>query len=67
MGMKQTLAVINAMAADGVIGRYAISGAIAADNYVEAAVLNRHGLTEMWLLFCSRIGIPDPCRVRGMP
>jgi hypothetical protein len=192
MGMKQTLAVINAMAADGVIGRYAISGAIAAYNYVEAAVtddldilvafnkapeqrqsglvtlgpiysylkargyhehrkegiviegwpvqflpvanaldeealaqaeeieirfeeiegavrtrilrpehlvatalqvgrpkdfiritqfleenavgltalcevLDRHGLTEMWRLFCSRIGIPDPCRVRGMP
>jgi hypothetical protein len=190
MGMKQTLAVINAMAADGVIGRYAISGAIAAYNYVEAAVtddldiliafnkateqrqsglvtlgpiysylkargydehrkegiviegwpvqflpvassldeealaqaeeieigfvegavttrilrpehlvatalqvgrpkdfiritqfleenavgltalcevLDRHRLTEMWRLFCSRIGIPDPCRVRGMP
>jgi hypothetical protein len=38
MGMKQTLDVINAMEADGVIGRYAISGAIAAYNYIEASV-----------------------------
>ena len=38
MGMKQTLAVVNAMEADGIIGRYAISGAIAAYNYIEAAV-----------------------------
>lgn len=38
MGMKQTLAVINAMEADGIIDRYAISGAIAAYNYIEAAV-----------------------------
>jgi hypothetical protein len=38
MGMKQTLAVINEMEADGIIGRYAISGAIAAYNYIEAAV-----------------------------
>jgi len=38
MGMKQTLEVISAMEAAGVIGRYAISGAVAAFNYVEAAV-----------------------------
>ena len=38
MGMKQTLEVINAMETEGVIGRYAISGAIAAYNYIEAAV-----------------------------
>jgi hypothetical protein len=38
MAMQQTLAVINAMEADGVIGRYAIAGAIAAYNYVGAAV-----------------------------
>jgi hypothetical protein len=38
MGMKQTLAVVNALEADGIIGRYAISGAIAAYNYIEAAV-----------------------------
>ena len=38
MGMKQTLDVIGDMEAAGVIGRYAISGAMAAYNYVEAAV-----------------------------
>jgi hypothetical protein len=38
MGIKQTLAAINGMEAAGVIGRYAITGAIAAYNYVEAAV-----------------------------
>jgi hypothetical protein len=38
MGMTQTLAVVSQMATDGIIGRYAISGAIAAYNYIEAAV-----------------------------
>jgi hypothetical protein len=38
MGMTQALAVINKMEADGIIGRYAISGAIAAYNYIEAAM-----------------------------
>src|ERR1700722_10631977 len=38
MGMKQTLDVVNAMEADGVIGRYAIAGAVAAYNYVEPTV-----------------------------
>jgi len=38
MGMKQTLDVINAMEADGVIDRYAIAGAVAAYNYVEPTV-----------------------------
>lgn len=38
MAMKQTLAVINAMESAGVIGRYAIGGAVAAYNYIEAAV-----------------------------
>src|ERR1700740_1491859 len=38
MGMKQTLEVINAMEADGIIGRYALAGAVAAYNYVEPAV-----------------------------
>lgn len=38
MGMKQTLDVINRMEADGVIGRYAIAGAVAAYNYIEPAV-----------------------------
>jgi len=36
--MKQALEVIGEMEAAGVIGRYAISGAVAAFNYVEAAV-----------------------------
>jgi hypothetical protein len=38
MGMKQTLDIINAMEADGVMGRYAIAGAVAAYNYIEPAV-----------------------------
>jgi hypothetical protein len=35
MRMKQTLDVINQMEADGIIGRYAIAGAVAAYNYIE--------------------------------
>jgi hypothetical protein len=38
MAIKQTLEVINQMEADGVVGRYAIAGAVAAYNYVEPAV-----------------------------
>jgi hypothetical protein len=38
MGMKQTIDVINRMEADGIIGRYAITGAVAAYNYVEPTV-----------------------------
>jgi hypothetical protein len=38
MGMKQTLDVVNRMEADGIIGRYAIAGAVAAYNYVEPAL-----------------------------
>jgi hypothetical protein len=34
--MKRTLDIINRMKADGIIGRYAIAGAVAAFNYVEA-------------------------------
>ena len=40
MGMKQTLDVINRMEADGIIGRYAIAGAVAAYNYIEPALTN---------------------------
>jgi hypothetical protein len=40
VGMKQTLDVINAMEADGVIRRYAIAGAVAAYNYIEPALTN---------------------------
>lgn len=42
MAMKQTIDVLNRMKADGVIGRYCISGAVAALNYVEA------GATDAW-------------------
>jgi hypothetical protein len=38
MGMKQTLDVINRMETDGIIGRYAIAGAVAAYNYIEPTV-----------------------------
>ena len=38
MGMKQTLDVLNAMEADGIIGRYALAGAVAAYNYIEPTV-----------------------------
>jgi hypothetical protein len=38
MGMKQTIDVINRMEADGIIGRYAIAGAVATYNYVEPTV-----------------------------
>jgi hypothetical protein len=40
MAIKETLEIINAMEADGVIGRYAIAGAVAAYNYIEPAVTN---------------------------
>jgi hypothetical protein len=38
MGIRQTLEVVNGLVAEGVIGRYAIAGAVAAYNYIEAAV-----------------------------
>jgi len=38
MGIKQAIDVINRMEADGIIGRYAICGAVAAYNYVEPAL-----------------------------
>jgi len=38
MGIKKAVEVLNAMQADGVIGRYAIAGAVAAYNYIEPAV-----------------------------
>lgn len=40
MGMKQTLDVINQMEADGIIGRYAVAGAVATYNYIEPALTN---------------------------
>jgi hypothetical protein len=38
MGMKQTVDVLNRLEADGIIGRYAIAGAVAAYNYIEPAL-----------------------------
>ena len=38
MAIKETLEIINAMESAGVIGRYAIAGAVAAYNYIEPAV-----------------------------
>ena len=38
MSMGETLEVINQMVADGIIGLYAISGAVAALNYIEPTV-----------------------------
>jgi hypothetical protein len=38
VGMKQTLDVISRMEADGIIGRYAVAGAVAAYNYIEPAL-----------------------------
>jgi hypothetical protein len=36
--MKETLDVLNRMVADGVIGQYAIGGAVATYSYIEATV-----------------------------
>ena len=38
MSIKTTIEVLNAMQADGIIGRYAIAGAVAAYAYIEPAV-----------------------------
>ena len=38
MGMKQTLDILNGLVAAGVVTRYAVGGAIAAYNYIEATV-----------------------------
>jgi hypothetical protein len=37
MAMKDTIRILNRMASDGIVTRYAISGAVAAYNYIEAA------------------------------
>ena len=37
MNIKETIAIINQMQADGIIGKYAIGGAVAATFYLEAA------------------------------
>ena len=40
MAIKETIQVLDAMVADGVIERYAIAGAVAAYNYVEPTLTN---------------------------
>lgn len=37
MAMQQTINVLNRMVSDRIVTRYAISGAVAAYNYIEAA------------------------------
>ena len=53
MAIKQTLEVINIMEADGIIGRYAIGGAVAAFNYIEPTV------TEDLDILVSFTELPD--------
>lgn len=50
--MKATLAVINQMQADGVIGKYAIGGAVGATFYLEPAA-------TLTLIFLFRSKAPD--------
>jgi hypothetical protein len=38
MGMRQTVEILNRMELDGIIGRYAIAGAVGAYNYIEPTV-----------------------------
>jgi hypothetical protein len=44
MNIKETIATINQMQADGIIERYAIGGAV-------QAILGRHGLSDAWHRF----------------
>ena len=59
--MEKTLAVINKLEQQGLIGRYAIGGAVAATRYIEPIqtydldiFVARHGLTVQWDRFRSR-------------
>src|SRR5437016_5768369 len=64
MGMKQTLEVINAMQADGVIGRYAIGGAVAAYNYIEPAVTEH---LDILISFEDEVSGPRPALITLAP
>ncbi|WP_132251716.1 hypothetical protein [Methylobacterium segetis] len=44
--MKQTLEVLNTLIAEGIVDRYAIGGAVAAYNYVEATATATATATE---------------------
>ena len=59
MNIKNTIAALNQMQADGVIQRYAIGGAVGATFYLEPVatldvdvlIVPRHGLAEAWRRF----------------
>jgi hypothetical protein len=69
MGIKKTIEVLNAIQADGVIGRYAIAGAVAAYNYIEPAITHDLDILHAFEdtsasaleIFCARMSIADPC------
>ena len=57
--MKATMEVINRMRTDGVIGKYAIDGAVGATFYLEPSatldsILSQHGLLAKWEQFGHR-------------
>jgi len=56
MSMKQTLDVLNAMHRDGVIGPYALAGAVAAFNYLEPAVTDD---LDVLISFQTKSGLID--------
>ncbi len=56
MGIKQTLQVINAMEMDGVILRYAMTGAVSACNYIEPAVTDD---LDLLVSFIQRSELPQ--------
>jgi len=62
MGMKQTLEVINRMEADGIIGMYAIAGAVATYNYVESSATE-----DLLVSFDAAPGPPQSGRVTLSP
>jgi len=64
MGMKQTLDVINRMEADGVIGRYAIAGAVAAYNYIEPTVTAD---IDLLISFESKLDRPQAALITLQP
>ena len=60
MKIQEVIAAINQMQADGVIGKYAIGGAVGARFYLEqeaveqkklSGILDQHGLTPKWKQF----------------
>lgn len=60
MSLRKTLAVVNEMQAAGVIGRYAIGGAVGATFYLELDILKRHKLLERWRRFEEQFPENEP-------